>query len=324
MTTGSDAQSRLLRRWLTALGLVATAEDVVRRGDDAASSTALIVADSAAETLLGVIGVWTDESLPPEPKYHQVMERARHAMEAAGLRLPLALQQDLRSVHALRNAVVHHGAVAPESEASLACQAARQLLDLMPALSENFVAVPAGGGVATAIAALLDAPDLTALLVAGEAALRRGAATEAADATTRAHTALLFRLDPPLGAPPSELWFTDKRGLGKAGDYLDGIGKSLAQIQGWVVASAVGMHPAAYRRLHAIMGTHIRYMGGNDRIARHSEPTLDDARWALTRLAEMAFRLWQQGALLEGTWDDIIEHRYGVRPPRPTPELPAP
>ena len=324
MTTRADVQGSLLRRWLTALGLVATAEQVVRRGDDAASSTALIAADSAAETLLGVIGGWTDESLPPEPKYHQVMERARRALEAAGLRLPPALQQDLRSVHALRNAVIHHGTSAPASEALLACQATRQLLDLMPAVSAHFVALPPGGGVVTAIAALLNAPDLTAQLNAGEAALANHNATEAADAVTRAHTALLSRLEPPLGNPPEELWFTDKRALGKAGDYIDALSKSLAQIQGWVVASAVGMHPAAYRRLQDTMGTHIRYFGGNDRVARRMEPSLDDARWALTQVAEMAFRLREQGALLEGTSDDVMEHRYGFRRPPSAPEAPAP
>lgn len=323
MTT--DVPSSVLRRWLTALGLIATAEDVVRRGDDAASSTALIAADSAAETLLGVMGGWTVDSLPLEPKYHQVMDRARHALEAAGLRLPPALQQDLRSVHALRNAVVHHGALAPASEALLACRAARQLLDLMPAVSAHFVAMPAGGGVVTAIASLLDAPDLTAHLAAGEAALATGDATGAADAVARAHTELLFRLEPPLGSPPRDMFYTDKRALGKAGDYMDGLGKSLAQIQGWVLASAVGMHPAAYRRLQITMGGHIQYVGGNDRIARSVVPSLDDARWALTQVAEMAFRLLEQGSLQQGTRDDIFERRHGFRP-KPTvfvPERPA-
>lgn len=314
MTT--DVSSSVLRRWLTALGLIATAEELVRRGDDTASSTALIAADSAVETLLGVMGGWTDESLPLEPKYHQVMERARRALEVAGLRLPPALQQDLRSVHALRNSVVHHGALAPASEALLACRAARHLLELMPLMSAYFVAMPTGGGVVTAIASLLDAPDLTAQLTAGEAALAGGDATGAADAVARAHTALLRRLEPPLGSPPRDMGFTDKRALGKAGDYIESLRKSLAQIQGWVLASAVGMRPAAYRRLQITMGTHIQYVGGNDRIARGVDPSLDDARWALTQVAEMAFRLLEQGSIQQGTWDDIFERRHGLRPKR--------
>ncbi len=305
------------------MGLLATAEELVRRGDDAASSMALIAADSAAETVLGVIGGWTEGSLPPEPKYHQVMERARHALEAAGVPLPLALQQGLRSAHALRNSVVHHGALAPASEALLACRAARQLLDLMPAMSAHFVGLPAGGGVVKAIAALIDAPDLTIQLEAGEDGLAMGDASGAADAVARAHTALLFRLEPPIGGPPRELSYRDKRSLEAVGEYIDGLGKSLAQVQGWVLASAVGMRPVAYRRLQNTMGIHIRYLGGNDQVSRDVEPSIEDARWALTQVAEMAFRLWEQGALQQGTWDDVFERRHRIRPGRSTPKPPA-
>lgn len=58
----------LLRRWLTALGLLATAEALSPRGDDASSSTALIAGDAACEALLGVLGSWSTLSLKPEPK----------------------------------------------------------------------------------------------------------------------------------------------------------------------------------------------------------------------------------------------------------------
>ena len=312
MTAGTELPSGLLRRWLTAIGLLGTAEELLGHQDDAASSTALIAADSATETLLGIIGSWADGSLPREPKYDQIIERASRALRAAGKDLPPALQQDLRSVHLLRNAVVHHGALGPASEASLACRVARELLDLVSAVSAQLPTFPAGGGILHAIAAVLDAPDLTEQLLAGVAALTEGKATEAADAAARAHTMLLFRMDPPVGEPPREVGPGDKRTLGRVGDYIDGLGKSLTQVQGWVLASAVGLHPTSYRRLQRTMGRHIRYIGGNDRILRDAQPSLSDARWALTQVAEMAFRLREQGALIEGTEDAVFRRRHGL------------
>jgi hypothetical protein len=308
------ADPSLLRRWLTALGLVATAEEVLRRGDEAASSTAMIAAVASSETLLGIIGTWSTKALEREPKHHQLVERARDALEARDLRLPAGLEQDLRSTNLLRNAVVHHGAAAPATQALLACRSARRLLDLLPAVSSAFGAVPVGTGIVAAIAGLLDAPDVAEQLLLGEQAVSSGDAVAAADAAARAHGGLLYRLEPQLATRTRHaLSYVDKHALGKVGDVIDELSTNLSQTQGWVLASAMGMHPTSYSRLRQIIGDQTIFIGGSDLIRRSVDPAIEDARWALVQVAEMAFRLQELGSLIPGSPDDVIERRYGVR-----------
>jgi hypothetical protein len=306
----------LVRRWLTALGLVATAEEVARRGDDAGNATALIAADSASETVLGIIGSWPPPfvPMPPEPKYHQVLDRAHAAMSSVGGLSP-ALRTNLRSTHGLRNSVVHHGAVAPAREARLACESARHLLGLLPSVSTAYVALAPGAGIVAGIAALLDAPDLTEQLTLGEQAVGASDATAAADAAARAHAFLLDRLDPPLsgGFVVRPLGPFEKQEWGRVGEVLDDVDVSLSRIKGWVAASAVGVHPTAYRRFQWITGDHVQYMDGSVQVHRPEEPSLADARWAVTQVAEMAFRLREAGALLEGTDADVRDQRMQYR-----------
>ena len=172
---------------------------------------------------------------------------------------------------------------------------------------------PAAGwaGIVTGIAALMNAPELTEQLRLGEAAATQGDATAAADAAARAHTELLLRLDPPVtGQRYPPLWAQEKQELGRAGDYIAYLAKSLGRVQGWVLASALGMSPATYGRFEGITGDHIQFLGGNDMVIRRTEPTVDDARWAVVQVAEMAFRLWELGTLIEGTWDDVIRRQH--------------
>lgn len=157
------------------------------------------------------------------------------------------------------------------------------------------------------------APQLTEQLVLGEAAVASGQAEDAADAAARAHSELLFRLDPPIGKDhPGRLSPFEGKELGRTRRYIEELGETVAELQGWVSASALGMDPVTYRRLRTTMGVHVQYMGGNDSIRRKREPTLDEARWALTTVAEMAFRLWQLGGLVEGTQEDVVNARYGI------------
>jgi hypothetical protein len=304
----------LLRRWLTALGLLASAEELVRRGDDAACSTSLIAADSACEAVLGVLGTWSALSLKPEPKYHELLERAIDAAKKAASPLNVGLLADLRTTHATRNTVMHHGATATATQAALACQCARRLLDVLPVVSTTFGVLQPGAGIVSAIASLINAPALTAQLALGERALAAGQALETADAASRAHTALLSRLDPPIGRRhPGRLSPSDGKELGRTRRYIEDLGETVAELQGWMSAAAMGLEPVTYRRLRRTLGLHVRYLGGNDSIRRAQEPTLAESRLALVTVAEMAFRLWQLGGLLEGTEDDVRKVRYGLQ-----------
>jgi len=51
----------VLRRWLSAVGLLDTAQALITRGSDAES---LIVSQAAAETALGLLAGWATEPLP--------------------------------------------------------------------------------------------------------------------------------------------------------------------------------------------------------------------------------------------------------------------
>lgn len=284
----------------------------MRRGDDAACSTSLIAADSACEAVLGILGTWSTLSLKPEPKYHELLDRAMDATTKAGSPLDLGLLADLRTTRATRNTVMHHGATAAAAQAALACQCARRLLDILPAVSTSFGMLQPGSGIVTAIASLLTAPEVTEQLTLGENALAEGQAIEAADAAARAHTALLFRLDPTIGSRrPGRLSPFDGKELGRTRKYIEELGETVAELQGWVSASALGMAPVTYRRLRKTLGYHAQFIGGNDLIRREKEPTIEEARLALVTVAEMAFRLMQIGALLEGTERDVIMARHG-------------
>jgi hypothetical protein len=308
------ADAALLRRWLTALGLLASAEELVRRGDDAACSTSLIAADSACEAVLGILGTWSALSLKQEPTYNGLMGRAIDAASQAGSSLNVGLLADLRTTRATRNTAMHHGATATAAQAALACQCARRLLDVLPAVSTRFGALQPGAGIVTAIASLINAPDLAEQFALGERALAAGEAVEAADAASRAHSALLYRLDPPMGREhPGPLSPFDLRELGRGRRYIEGLGESVVELQGWVNASALGLEPVKYRKLRKTLGLHLQFAGGTDAIRREQVPTLEASRLALVTVAEMAFRLWQLGGLLEGTQKEVIQSRYGNR-----------
>jgi hypothetical protein len=305
----------VIRRWLTALGLLVTAEELLERGDDAASSTALIAADSACETLLGVIGSWSTKPLPREPKYEELIDRAADALSKARRRLAVALTADLRTSHATRNTVMHHGATATVAQAQLASRCARRLADLLPAVSSHFGALPAGSGFVSAIAAMVNAPDVSTQLLAGEEAVRKRDASATADAAARALAAMIRRLDPPIsiddyGYRRMASWDT-KNTERAVVERLEGLGKTMAEVQGWVAASALGLHPVEVRRLREVIGRHTWYLGSSEAdVRRVSEPTLDQARAALFQVAELVFRNWELGGLIEGTEEEFIARRY--------------
>ncbi len=313
----------LLRRWLTAIGLLHAAEEVARRGDDASCSTALIAADSACETLLAILGAWSPKPLPREPRFEDLVTRAVDAAATAGHPIPAALLSDLRASHARRNTVVHHGGTATPADAALGADCARRALELLPVVGSGFGVLPPGGGAAAAIASLLDAPDLADHLLAGEAAVAADDPATAADEAARAFTAIVLRLEPPMRTDRRHAGAFDLRDLGNARRAVDEIYKSVDAIEGWVLALALGMAPASYGRLRRVIGTHVRYMAGNDAIYRGAPPSVAEARWALGVVAETAFRMWQLGGLIEGTQEDVFAARYQTltggasAPPKP-------
>jgi hypothetical protein len=176
--------------------------------------------------------------------------------------------------------------------------------------------LPEKSGIVGAIAKMVDAPDVTEQLILGEDAVGNGNASATADAAARALAAMVGRLDPPISMDeylyrrmPS--W--DQKGTNPAViKRLEDLGSRMAEIQGWVAAAALGLHPVEYRRLRQVIGRHTWYLGSTEaEVRRESEPTFDEARTALTQVAELVFRTWELGSLIEGSPDEIFAYRQG-------------
>ena len=302
----------LLRRWLTAIALLGPAEELAARNDDVSGAAALVAADAACETLLGILA---SLSLAHESKdgdkFRALIRRASEAMDGSGLSMPPGLLADLWLDALQRNAVVHDGATSPPQQAALACANARQLLDLLPAVSAHFKALPSSAGIAHAVAALVNAPELASLLVESEDRLHEGDAGGAADAIAEARTHVLYRLDPPLTGRHRR--FTSGLRVDQQQreviEAIEGLREGQSRIQGWVIALALGVHPTTYRRLVDTVGENLPTMGSMRNVLRARPPALDDARWAVSEMAGMVFRLWLAGALMEGTSNEVFARR---------------
>lgn len=108
------------RLWITAVGLVALAEEARDRGSALDYTSALILADTASESILGLLA--SNASTPSRahtPHEQWLQDAARMA------RMRKGLVQDLRNVHGLRNQAIHNGyeAAIRDAERSARCSA---------------------------------------------------------------------------------------------------------------------------------------------------------------------------------------------------------
>jgi hypothetical protein len=296
----------LLTRWLTGLSLVQSAEFLVQREADVTAAVALITADAASESLLGLIASWS-KLTRERGKHDNLIDRAEDALSKVGVEIDPGLLSDLRSTHAVRTNVVHDGATAGRTEALRSVRVGRALADLVPAISRRFAAIPVGGGLASGVALVIDNVDLAAPLRAADAAVARGAPKEALDAAARALGRAWYFTKPPLegdrrrhdqGRATASLSDRDARAvIEDIGDIRERVNELLP----WILAPAVGLQPAEYDRLVGLLGYHVVYStyptAADEVMQRVEEPSLADARWAVERVAQIVFRLWETGAL---------------------------
>jgi hypothetical protein len=296
-----------LVRWLAGLGLLQAAEFWSRGDADVSAASALIAADAASETLLSLLGEASSRQVKPLPSREELIQRAQEVLIGAGASIAPSILTDLRSTHALRNNVVHHGARAGNADTVRACAVARGLLDLMPVVHPATTSLPAGAGVASAVAGVLRLSDVSDELRRGDQEVIAGDAGKVADAACIALGRLLHFTTPPLRLKSRQHLF------GARADPRDQFGsqviKDIDQVRGqvdelrpWIVGQALGLSPAEYARVSDITGYYTLYATWptpTDDVSRSTPPSMADARWALERVAEMTFRLWSSGAISE-------------------------
>jgi hypothetical protein len=307
-----DTSDRVaLRRWLMCVGILDSASGLASRGS---AAEALVVADAAAETALWLLADWGSAKLGDKTPFGALIEAAIQSGTAAGAELRRPLASQLNAAHGLRNAVVHRGSVAPPDEARAAVEATRELLELLPAVASHFRAVPSGGGLASAVAELIDAPDVQEQLRLADQALRAEDAGAAADAAGRALGRAMARSTPGLGVDDhghADLGLMQLRSLSGATGHdrevlraLERVDARVSDLEKWVLSLAVGGRPVDHTRLGRIVGRRIVYATRppKDEMHREAMPHLEDAAWAVRLVAEIVYRMKEVGSMIEGTW----------------------
>lgn len=297
----TNAAPIALVRWLAGLSLLQTAESWIRRDADVSAASALIAADAASETLLSLLGSGSTRPAKALPPREELIARAQDVLAGSKARIEPATLADLRSTHSLRNNVVHHGARAGSADTRRACAVARDLAELLPKVSVLFAGVAPGGGVASAVATVVAVEDVADELRRGDQAMIADDADGVADAAGLALGRLLFYASPPLRLESTKSPFAarsrwDDRFGAQLVEDIDDVRGQLDELRVWVVAPSLGVSPAVYSRVVEVTGFYWLTTAG-DQVSRRTAPSIADARWALERVSEMAFNLWQTDAL---------------------------
>lgn len=288
------------RRVLTSAELIGVAEEIGSRDTEADLAAALITADAAIETLLGIGAVdLAGEDVREKADFRELLDAADKE-----LRLSSTAKRDLRQVHMARIDVTHRGGIPSEETTRRAIRAAGQLLDAIE------TALGASGGSASslpaAVAAAIEAPEISEQLLLADRALSAGETEQAADATLRAFEYAQDRAAPPL---PTRDWTHTPAGIGLAfKDYdqrrhVEELDDIVRRTEPWLLASAFGLRPRDVERIRVTLGRLIVYdtvPARTDEVMRSTVPDGDSVRWALNTVARVIFRLHELRALHEG------------------------
>jgi hypothetical protein len=300
----SDFEVPAARRWIVALELLLAAESAIQRGGVADATIAVVLADAAAETTLGLAAALKGKR-PKKPNNHDsLIQAAEDAVaEIDGVEWPSHLSADLSAVHKARNIAVHDGGEQPVATAQLAVSAARRALDLLSSASAAFPSLPAGTGIAGAVASIIGPVRFVAdHLRLAEAALHADDAEAARRAGAIALAATLELVEPRLGpgrrsprAKVQRLRSEARSGvLHESERYVDA---AFDRVFAWVVPMALGLRPADYDRMRGTLGPAWSYGRGDWMVPEHDAMPDADLRWAIEMLATVVFRMWSIGGL---------------------------
>jgi hypothetical protein len=280
---------------VAAVGLISQAEDVSRGATSVDRATALILADTAAETALGLIASFSPDPLP-NTDHGTYLKRARERA-----RLPASAVLELQAVHKLRNGAVHQGAEIGPDDAQRAILAARTLTDIyVPRVLRAAKALHRGSGIADAVGTLLFNHPIGHRLVSASLALSRRDERAALE-----HIAAALRLahiyaDPALPAYGEGVFAVLRRAsLREDRDDL----AWREEVENWLVPMSLGLTPSAYGALRRDLPS-ATYIGGSGEPGgkfdfHHTKegPPAGSARRALETVSHLALRLWLRDSL---------------------------
>lgn len=293
----------VVRRWLAAITLRARAADATSRGSSVEAGATLVVCDAASETVLGLLADQSGVSSHTRDPFERILARAQDTCTNCAQTMDANLVRSLRVTHGHRNAVVHHGQEATPSLAEEALAATNALLDVLGRVLSALRLVPPEGGVASAVASIIDAPDLAEHLRGADAAIASGDVKAALDHVAIGLALAQRRATPPLGDPRHQWRHDVGRELSQLFETQERRTRVLEQ---WLVPLALGTSPAGYARMLAITGRTME-TGAGWRVHRDPEAvaSLADAQNATAELARIVVRLREIGTLIEGPDDEV-------------------
>jgi uncharacterized protein YutE (UPF0331/DUF86 family) len=142
-------ERRRLRRWLAAVGLTTAAEDAARVDTPETNAMALLGADAACETLLGLLAGVRRYKQGDEVSFPRLLTAA-----GAKVTIEADLGDDLDAMHRIRNAFVHASNTVAANETAHAISNARRLLDIVPSTVPAAAGLAASAGLGSAVAAI--------------------------------------------------------------------------------------------------------------------------------------------------------------------------
>jgi len=310
-TPAASLQRRRIHRWVAAVGLLATAEDL--RGADVPETNAmgLMGAHAACEAMLGLIvgSLPFVKGQPANERYFP--DLLRLSASVAKPRLSQALRGELMAMHDIRNAFVHGGSTVDAAELDRAIDAAHSLAEHVPLPGHQRLV-----GVPTVVADIIDIEAIGMWLRHADQQRAQGHLRLSADGIARALDAAIDRTVPPVRTRTgmsTEQITHELRRLGAGGGFERSTRETVSaidQLTRWVYPMALGTPPATLAYIRGVVGAD----GGAD-FGGHpgpvhrpadDEPSVADLRRASSLVGRIILRLWAMDGLAAGGADAEI------------------
>jgi hypothetical protein len=285
-----------IRRWLTALSLASSAEDLSARLSSVTAAAALVSADTASEAIMGILADFSGQPSGKRDAHEDLLGRSQDMATQAGSPMTPTLVRSIRLTHSRRNAIVHQGDEAAPRDVEEGLIVVRELLAVLAASIPFLTQLSAGSGVLTAVSTLVDAPELAERLASADEVRDWRTALEHASV---ALAMALGRVVPPLGGTRrTHMPRLDRdRALDEAFDVTN---RRISRLDAWLVPMALGMVPVDYQRLVESIGGATETLDGKWHPRVSKDATEADSRWILDELARVVFRLWEMRSLVGG------------------------
>jgi hypothetical protein len=291
VSASSSASASAVSRWLSAVSLIAAADAAQLADIPSQNTVAVATSHAAAELLLGLIaGPGFAVGLKGERFPHLVTRAQSRANQAKPGTFDAQLADDLLQLNTVRNAALHEGVPVASSAASDACSTARGLLAAAPGWIPT-LPTDTPGGIASAVALLVDVPPIRDGLRLAEEHLAADRLREAVETVEEVLDVVLSWAGLPTQLQrPLPSWTRAPRVRGShrtVDDVVQSLAGNAHREERWVLRLAIGTRQRDLKRLSAITTS----------MRRPGDPSRRDAEWALSRLVEITYRLWSGGVL---------------------------